>query len=87
MAKTYDIEQARAETLEYFGGDELATSVFLNKYALQDKEGNYLESNPDMMHRRISKEMARIEAKYPNPLTEEEIYSLFKDFKHLVEDF
>jgi len=84
MAKTYSIEQAREETLEYFDGDALATSVFLNKYALQDKEGNYLETNPDMMHKRIAKEMARIEKKYPNPLSEDDIYNLFKDFKYIV---
>ena len=82
--KTYSLEEAQEETLEYFGGDALATSVFLNKYALQDKDGNYLESNPDMMHRRISKEMARIEKKYPNPMSENEVYDLFKDFKYVV---
>ena len=82
--KTYSLEKAQEETLEYFGGDALATSVFLNKYALQDKDGNYLESNPDMMHRRISKEMARIEKKYPNPMSENEVYDLFKDFKYVV---
>ena len=84
MAKTYSTEQARAETLEYFGGDELATSVFLNKYALQDKDGNYLEANPNMMHKRIAGELARIEAKYPNPLNRHEIYELLKDFKYIV---
>ncbi len=84
MAKTYSIEQAREETLEYFGGDELATSVFLNKYALQDKDGNYLESNPNMMHKRIAGELARIEAKYPNPMNRHEIYGLLKDFKYIV---
>ena len=84
MAKKYSIEQAREETLEYFGGDELATSVFLNKYALQDKDGNYLESNPNMMHNRIAGELARIEAKYPNPMNRHEIYDLLKDFKYIV---
>ena len=84
MAKTYSAEQAREETLEYFGGDELATSVFLNKYALQDKDGNYLESNPNMMHKRIAGELARIEAKYPNPLNRHEIFGLLKDFKYIV---
>ena len=84
MAKTYSAKQAREETLEYFGGDELATSVFLNKYALQDKDGNYLESNPNMMHKRIAGELARIEAKYPNPLNRHEIFGLLKDFKYIV---
>ena len=83
MAKKYSAEQAREETLEYFGGDELATSVFLNKYALQDKDGNYLETNPNMMHKRIAGELARIEAKYPNSMGEHEIFDLLKQTKKI----
>ena len=64
------------KTLEYFKGDELAASVFATKYALQDNQGNYLETTPDQMHKRIAKEFARIESKYPNPMPEEEIYDL-----------
>ena len=54
----YSYEEAYAASLEYFKGDELATSVFLGKYALQDEEGNYLELNPDDMHKRLAKEFA-----------------------------
>lgn len=72
------------ELLEYFNGDELAASVWKSKYALRDKEGNFLEKTPDDMHRRLAKEFARIEKKYPNPLKEEEIYELLRRFKKIV---
>lgn len=71
------------ETFKYFKGDSLATDVWMNKYALKTDSG-YLESNPDEMHRRISKEFARIESKYKNPLSEQEIYELLKDFKYII---
>lgn len=77
-------DKAYQESLEYFDGDELAASVFITKYALQDNDGNYLETNPDQMHKRIAKEFARIEAKYNNPMSENEIYDLLKDFKYVV---
>jgi ribonucleoside-diphosphate reductase alpha chain len=70
----YTQEEAYASSLEYFGGDELAASVFLSKYALRDSTGSLLEKAPADMHRRLAKEFARIEAKYPNPLSEEEIF-------------
>ena len=79
---TYD--EVFAESLEYFKGDELAASVFATKYALQDEEGNFLETNPDQMHKRLASEFARVEAKYDNAMSEEEIYSLLKDFKYIV---
>jgi ribonucleoside-diphosphate reductase alpha chain len=69
---------------EYFGGDDLAANVFVTKYALTDKAGNIYEKTPDDMHCRMAKEFARIEAKYPNPMPENEIYKLFKDFKYIV---
>jgi len=72
------------KSLEYFAGDELAASVFVTKYALQDGAGNYLESTPDQMHRRLAQEFARIEQKYDNPLEEEEIYNLFKNFEYVI---
>jgi ribonucleoside-diphosphate reductase alpha chain len=68
------------EAIEYFSGDELAASVWTNKYALRDGEGNLLEKTPADTHRRLAKEFARIEAKYPNPMTEEEIYSYLQDW-------
>ena len=82
MSKTFD--QVYEESLEYFRGDELAASVFATKYALQDGEGNYIESNPDQMHHRLAKEFARIEQGYDNPMGEDEIYGLLKDFSFIV---
>jgi len=81
---TYTHEQVFQASLEYFKGDELAASVFTNKYALQDSEGNYLELTPDNMHKRLAKEFARVESKYSNSIDEKEIYNLFKDFKYVV---
>ncbi len=69
---------------EYFDGDELAGSVWLNKYALKDSLGNIYETSPAMMHHRIAKELARIENKYPNGLSEDLIFSLLDKFKYLI---
>lgn len=82
--KTYSHEQALADAVKYFNGDELAANVWLNKYALKDSEGNIYESNPDQMHKRLAKEIARIESKYANPYTEKEIYDVLKGFKYIV---
>ena len=73
MAK---FEEAFAESLEYFAGDELAANVFVSKYALSNSDGEIEETTPEKMHRRMAAEFARIEQKYPNPLSEEEIFSL-----------
>ncbi len=70
--------------MAYFGGDELAAQVWVNKYALKDSFGNIYEKSPDDMHRRIASELARVEAKYPSPLSEEEIYGLLRDFRYAV---
>ena len=81
--KQYLPEDIMKSSVEYFHGDELAANVWMNKYALRD--GNVIfELNPDMMHRRIASEFARIESKYPNPLSEEEIYGLLKDFRYII---
>jgi len=84
----FDESVVRASTLEYFNGDELAANVFVTKYCLRDSKGNFLEKNPNEMHRRLAKEFARMEDKFitrkSNHLTEEEIYSLLKDFKYIV---
>ncbi len=80
----FSLEQVRKSTLEYFDGDEISTDVFVEKYALRNTKGELLESTPDDMHRRLAKEFARIELKYPNPMGEEEIYELFKGFKYVV---
>ena len=79
-----DYKEAIKASAEYFNGDELAANVFVTKYALTDKRGNIYESTPDDMHHRLAREFARIESKYPNPLTEDEIYDLFKDFTYIV---
>ena len=82
--KSYTDEEAFEATLKYFNGDELAARVWINKYALKDSEGNIYELTPDDMHRRIAKEIARIERNYTNPLTEDEIFDLIKSFKYIV---
>jgi len=80
----YSYDQAYEATLKYFNGDELASRVWVSKYALKDSFGNIYELTPDDMHRRIASELARIEAKYPNPMGEEEIFSYLKDFRYIV---
>ena len=82
--KTYSFDEALKDATNYFKGDELAANVWINKYALKDSDGNIYESNPDQMHRRLSAEIARIETKYPNSYSEEEIYQVLKDFKYIV---
>ncbi|MCG8329873.1 MAG: adenosylcobalamin-dependent ribonucleoside-diphosphate reductase [Chitinophagales bacterium] len=82
--KVYSYDQAFQAAVEYFNGDDLAANVWVNKYALKDSYGNIYERTPDDMHKRIASEIARIEAKYPNPKTEEEIYKVLKNFKYIV---
>jgi len=83
-AKTFSLEEIKQESFKYFKGDELATKVWATKYALKDSFGNIYELTPDDMHRRLAKEIARIEKKYPNPLSEDELFELFRDFKYIV---
>ena len=82
--KIYSQEEAVKASLEYFKGDDLAARVWVNKYALKDSFGNIFEQTPDDMHLRLAKEIARIEKRYPNPLTEEEVFEVLKDFKYIV---
>ena len=82
--QTYHYDEAYAASLEYFGGDELAARVWVSKYALKDSFGNLYEKTPDDMHHRIASEIARIESKYPNPMSEEEVFSYLKDFRYIV---
>ncbi|MFB9055293.1 adenosylcobalamin-dependent ribonucleoside-diphosphate reductase [Mariniflexile ostreae] len=82
--KTYTQEEAFAAALAYFKNDDLAARVWLNKYALKDSDGNIYELTPDDMHRRIAKELARVELKYANPFTEDDFFNLIKDFKYIV---
>ena len=84
QSKTFTYDEAVSASTKYFKGDELAANVWVNKYALKDSAGNIYESTPDDMHRRMAKEIARIESKYPSPLSEDEVYDLLKDFKYIV---
>lgn len=83
--KTYTRDEAYRASLEYFNGDELAADVFVAKYALRNSEGQLVELTPTDMHLRLTKEFARIEAKYPNPMSEQEIFSLLADVDHVAE--
>jgi ribonucleoside-diphosphate reductase alpha chain len=82
--KTYTFDEAFKASLDYFTGDELAAKVWVNKYALKDAFGNIYEKSPEDMHHRLAKEVARIEKKYPNPLTEKELFNLFGHFRYIV---
>lgn len=81
---TYSYEEAFQATLAYFDGDELAARVWVNKYAMKDSFGNIYEKSPADMHHRLAGEMARIELKYPNPVPEEEIFSLLDHFRFII---
>lgn len=84
LPATYSQDDAFEASLKYFKGDDLAARVWINKYALKDSEGNLYELTPNDMHKRIAKEIARVEVRYPNPLSEKEIFDLIKDFKYIV---
>ncbi len=83
-AITYSQDEVIQASLAYFKGDSLAATVWVSKYALKDSQGNIFELSPNDMHHRIAGEIARIEKKYSNPLSEDEIFNLIKDFKYLV---
>ena len=82
--KTYTFDEAFKASLDYFTGDELAAKVWVNKYALKDAFGNIYEESPVDMHHRLASEIARVEKKYPNPLSEEELFNLFDHFRYIV---
>ena len=82
--KTYTFDEAYQASLDYFTGDELAAKVWVNKYALKDAFGNIYEQTPTDMHRRLAGEVARVEAKYPNPLSEQELFELFDHFRFII---
>ena len=83
---THTREEVEKATVEYFSGDELATNVWITKYALKKKNGDLVEKTPDDMHRRLAREFARIEKKFGGErvLSENKIYNLLKDFKQIV---
>ena len=82
--KTYTFEEAQNATLEYFGGDALAARVWANKYAMKDSLGNIYEVTPRDMHWRIANEIARVEAKYPNGMSAQQLFDLLDHFKYIV---
>ncbi len=82
--QTYTYDEALEASLAYFGGDELAARVWVNKYAMKDSFGNIYERSPEQMHWRIANEVARIEQKYKNPLTAQQIFDLLDHFRYVV---
>ena len=84
FSKTYTQKEVLNAALKYFKNDNLAASVWLNKYALKDSLGHIYELNPNDMHRRIAKAIAKVELKYANPLLEDELFNLIRDFKYIV---
>ncbi len=81
---SWSMAEVMEAATEYFNGDDLAAKVWTTKYALKDAEGRFFEKTPDDMHWRMAREIARIEKKYPEGLSEEEVYRVLKDFKHIV---
>ena len=82
--QTYSFDEAFQTALAYFGGDELAARVWVNKYAVKDSHGNIYEKSPEQMHWRIADEIARIERKYKNPLTAQEVFDLLDHFRYVI---
>ena len=82
--KVYTFEEAFKTSLNYFTGDELAAKVWVNKYALKDAFGNIYEKSPEDMNHRLAGEIARVEQKYPNPLSEQELFDLFDHFRYII---
>ena len=83
-SRTYTYDEAFEASLKYFSGDELAARVWVNKYAMKDSFGNIYEKSPEDMHRRIAREIARIEKKYKNPMSEEEVFGMLDHFRYII---
>ena len=81
---TYSYDDAFKASVEYFNGDELAARVWVNKYAMKDSSGAIYEKSPEDMHWRIANEIARVEAKYSNPMSAQEVYNLLDHFKYVI---
>lgn len=84
MSENYTYEQAKEMSMEYFDGDDMAADTFLSKYAMRDEDGNVVEPTPDYMHKRLAKELSRIESKYNSAIGENEIYEELKDFNYII---
>ncbi len=82
--KSYSYDEAFQESLSYFKGDELAARVWVNKYAMKDSAGHIFECSPADMHRRLAREIVRIEQKYPQPMTEAEVFELIDHFRYII---
>ncbi|KAA6312146.1 ribonucleoside-diphosphate reductase alpha chain, partial [termite gut metagenome] len=82
--QTYSYGESIEEALQYFQGDELAAKVWVNKYAVKDSFGNIYEKSPEDMHWRIANEVARVDAKYPNPMSAKDFFDLFDHFKYII---
>ena len=82
--KKYSFDEAFEASLRYFGGDELAARVWVNKYAMKDSFGNIYEKSPEDMHWRIANEVARMEQKYKNPISAQEIFDLLDHFRYII---
>ena len=82
--RIYTYDEAFDTSLKYFGGDELAARVWVNKYAMKDSLGNIYEQSPEDMHWRIANEIARIERKYANPMTAQEVFDLLDHFRYII---
>ena len=82
--KIYTFDEAYKASLDYFSGDDLAAKVWVSKYALKDAYGNIYEQSPADMHHRLAREIARIEKRYPNPLSEQELFDLFDHFRYII---
>lgn len=81
---SYTKDEVYEATLEYFNGDTMLANIWIDKYCLKNKQGQYLELTPNDMHERLARELARIELKYPNPLSYEEIKNLLLDFNYVI---
>ena len=84
QTNTYSYEEAFMAALDYFAGDELAARVWVNKYAMKDSFGRIYEKSPEDMHWRIANEIARIEGKYPNALSAQDVFELLDHFRYIV---
>src|SRR5690554_7818755 len=82
--KRYTFDEAYNASLDYFQSDELAAKVWVSKYALKDSQGDIFEKTPEDMHWRLAREVARIEKKYANPLSEQELFDLFDQFRYII---